>query len=310
MHQEFIRGLICGAIVTTLLFGISFLVHKKPKENKNQTITHLQISKEPLKKGIVEIFYPKGNTTQQKLAIRILDILVKEYELVEKVLEIPLHKILSYQTYGLVFCEDIDDIFLKYTNQGLASVDGVLCYPVVGEVGFPFSDPKTRLRLVYNLPKELVKGILIQRLKLKEDAYWFAEGIGGYIGFLCWQRLDRYAFFNYEYPRVLKLYDKINSKPDTIDLTDYEIFKEAEYVSSYASIFIIIDLVKRHGRGIIAKSIFKLEKNKNEVSSSDIAQAIKELVDEDILSKLKAVSLKNVEKRFKLLESKLLPKRR
>ncbi|MEW6096086.1 MAG: hypothetical protein AB1567_06135 [bacterium] len=306
MHKEFIQGVICGVIATTLLLGISSLVYKKSKENENQTITHLQISKEPLKKSIVEIFYPKGNTTQEKLAERILEILVKEYELIEKVLEIPLHKILSYQTYGLVFCEDIDDIFLKYTNEGLASIDGVLCYPVVGEVGFPFRDPKTRFRVVYNIPKELVKGILKGRLNLKDDALWFAEGIGGYIGFLCWQELDRHAFFNYEYPRVLKLSSKINPKPDTIDLTDYQTFKEAEYLFYPASIFIIIDLVTRYGRGIIAKTIFKLEKTKDRIGSEEIAQTIKELKDEDILPRLKAVSLKKTEERFKLLESKLL----
>lgn len=307
MQKGFIHGLICGVSATMLLFGISFLGHKTSKENKNLTITHIQISKEPLKKGIVEVFYPKGNTTQEKLANQILDILVKEYELVEKVLEIPLHNLLSYQTYGLVFCEDIDDIFLKYTNEGVACVTGVVCYPVVGEVGFPFRDPKTRFRLVYTLPKEFVKGILIQRLNLKEDAYWFAEGIGGYIGFLCWQKFDRYAFFNYEYPRMLKLYTDKNPNQELIDITDYTTFKDIYYP---ACIFIITDLVSHYGRGIIAKSIFKLEKIKNKVGSKEIAQVIKELTGRDIISGLNQVSLKKVEKRFKLLESKLLPKRR
>jgi len=302
MNREFLQGIILGIIGTTLFFGISFLVGERPRENEKKTITHLQISKEPLKKGIAEVFYPKENTTLEKLAKRILEILVKEYELVEKVLEIPPAEILSYQTYGLVFCEDIDDLFLKYTTQGLASVDGVLCYPVVGEVGFPFRDPKTRFRLVYNLPKELVKGILKERLNLKDDAFWFVEGIGGYIGFLCWQELDKYAFFNYEYPRVFNL----NPKQDTIDLTDYDTFKKCEYLYSYTATFIIIDLVKNYGPGIIAKIIRKLEKDKGKIGSQEIAQEIKELTNRDIFSGLKMISVDKVEERIKLLKSRLL----
>lgn len=301
MHRKFIHGFICGLIATTLLFGISFLIPKTPGENK--TITHLQISKEPLKKGIVEVFYPKENTTQEKLANRILGVLVKEYTLIEKVLEIPQEKILAYQTYGLVFCEDIDDMFLKSTHQGLASVNGVMCYPVVGEVGFPFRCPKTRFRLVHNIPKELVKSILKEKLNLKDDTLWFAEGVGGYIGFLCWQEIDKAAFFNYEYPRVLKL----NPEQELIDLTEDRPFTE---FSDYASIFIIIDLVKRHGRGIITKTISKLEKSKNKIGSEEIAQAIKELTGQDILLGLKAVSVKKVEERFKLLKANLLPQRK
>lgn len=306
MHRRFIQGFICGVAITALLFGTSFLLHKNSKET--QTITHLQISKIPLRKSIVEVFYPKGNATLEKVAEQTLDILIKEYELVEKILEIPMHKILSYQTYGLVFCEDVDDIFLKYTNSdGVALVNGVLCYPVVGEMRVPFRDPKTRLRLVYTIPKNLVKGILKEKLNLKEDAFWFAEGVGGYIGFLCWQKLDKYAFFNYEYPRVLKLYADTNPKPKTINLTNYKTFKEAEYLFYPASIFVIIDLVNRYGRGIIAKIIDELEKSKNKIGSEDIIQVIKELKGEDITPDLKAVCLEKTEKRFKLLKSKLLP---
>ncbi len=325
MRREFIHGFICGLIATTLLFGISFLIPKTPRENK--TITHLQIAKEPLKKGIVEVFYPKENTAQEKLANRILEILVKECALIEKVLEMPQDKILAYQTYGLVFCEDVDDNFLKYTNQGLASVDGVLCYPVVNEIGFPFRDPKTRFRLVHSIPKEIVKSILKERLNLKNDAFWFAEGVGGYIAFLCWQELDKSAFFNYEYPRVLKLSStfgkpqlvedlspnkfglpmKKNPEQELIDLTEDKVFSE---FSCYASIFIIIDLVKRYGRGIIAKTISKLEKSKNKIGSEEIAQTIKELTGQDIFLGLKAVSVKKVEERIKLLKANLLPQRK
>jgi len=306
MGRELIQGFIWGIIVTTLFFGISFLVCEKPRENEKKTVTHLQISKEPLKKSVIEVFYPKENITLEKLANRILEILVKEYELVEKVLEIPPEEILSYQVYGLVFCEDIDDVFLKYTNQGLASVDGILCYPVVGEVGFPFRDPKTRFRLVYNLPKELVKGILKERLNLKDDALWLAEGIAGYIGFLCWQEIDKYAFFNYEYPRVVN----IDPKQDTIDLTDYDTFKKSAYFYSYAATFIIIDLVKNYGRGIIAKIISKLEKDNGKIGSEEVSQHIKELTDKDILLGLKVISLNKVAERVKLLKSRLLSRSR
>ncbi|MEW6621482.1 MAG: hypothetical protein AB1422_19470 [bacterium] len=303
MHKKFILGFICGIIVGVLPLGIKFWLHK---EAEQPSFTHLQISKEPLKKGIVEIFYPEENATQKKLAHQILEILVKEYEMIEKVLEIPQENLLSYQPYGLVFCEDIDDIFLKYTNKGLVLVDGILCYPVVAETIFPFRESKTRLRLVYTLPKELVKGIIKEKLKLKEDGVWFAEGIGGYIGFLCWQRFDRYAFFNYEYPRILKLY--ANKKPgqETIDLTDYQISKELEYFYTPASTFIIIDLVNRHGRGIVAKIISKLTTSNNKIGSKEIAQTIKELTGDDILSGLKVVSLEKVEERFKSLKLKLL----
>lgn len=303
MHKEIVQGFILGIIVTTLFFGISFLIGERPKENEKQSLTHLQISKEPLKKGIVEVFYPKENKTLEKLAHPILEILVKEYELVEKILEIPQDKILSYQTYGLVFCEDIDDVFLKYTNQGLALVDGILCYPVVGEVGFPFRDPKTRCRMVYNLPKELVKSILKERLKVKDNVLWLVEGIAGYIGFLCWQELDKYAFFNYEYPRVL---NNLNPRQETIDITDDETFKKFEDFYSYTATFIIIDLVKSHGQGIISKIIRQLEKNNGKIGSEEVAQVIKELTTKDILSKLKVISLNKVAKRFKLLKSRLL----
>lgn len=303
MSREFIQGFIGGIIVTTLFFGISFLIWEKPKENEKQTITHLQISKEPLKKGIVEVFYPKENKTLEKLAHRILEILVKEYELIEKILEIPQDKILSYQTYGLVFCEDTDDVFLKYTNQGLALVDGILCYPVVGEVGFPFRDPKTRCRLVYNLPKELIKGILNERLKVKDSAFWLVEGIAGYIGFLCWQEFDKYAFFNYEYPRVL---NNLNPNQETIDITVEETFKKFEDFYSYTATFIIIDLVKNHGREIIAKIIRKLEKDKGKIGAEEVAQHIKELTGKDIFSELKVISSNKVAERFKLLKSRLL----
>lgn len=295
MRKEFIQGFISGICVITLLVGISFLIH--PKENKTKTFTHLQISKEPLKKGIAEVFYPTGNVGQEKLSTRILEILTQEYELIEKVLGIPPDKILAYQTYGLVFCEDIDDEFLKYTNQGLVSIDGVLCYPVVNEVGFPFRDAKTRLRLVYNLPKEVVKGILKERLNLEDDALWFAEGVGGYIGFLCWQKFDTYAFFNYEYPRVLNL----NPTQEILDLTNYESFKE---FSCYASIFIIIDLIKHYGQSIIVKIISKLEKDKQKIGSEEITQSIKELTGQDIQSGLKSVAVERVEERFKLLKAK------
>ena len=153
MRKEFIQGLLCGVVATTLFFGISSLIHREPPENK-KNITHIQMVKKPLKKGIAEVFYPQENETQSRLANKILDVLVKEYELVAKVLEIPEDKILSYQTYGLVFCEDIDDMTLKYTHNGLTLVNGVQCYPVVGEAGFPFRDPKTRFRLAHSLPQK------------------------------------------------------------------------------------------------------------------------------------------------------------
>lgn len=303
MSREFIQGFIGGIIVTTLFFGISFLICENPKEDKREAITHLQISKAPLKKGIVEVFYPKENKTLEKLAQRILEILVKEYELVEKILEIPQDKILAYQTYGLVFCEDIDDVSLKYINQGLTSVDGILCYPVVGEVGFPFRDPKMRCRLVYNLPKELVKSILQERLKVKDSALWLVEGIAGYIGFLCWQEFDKYAFFNYEYPRLL---NNLGPKQETIDLIDNETFKKFEDLYSYTATFIIIDLVKSHGRGIIAKIIRELEKDKGKIGAAEVTQHIKDLTGKDIFSGLKVISLNKVEERVKLLKSRLL----
>ncbi|MFH1563187.1 MAG: hypothetical protein ABIF11_07215 [Nitrospirota bacterium] len=324
MRKEFIQGLLCGVVATTLFFGISSLIHKEPEENK-KTITHIQMVKEPLKKGIAEVFYPEGNETQNRLADKILDILVKEYELVSKVLEIPEDKILSYQTYGLVFCEDIeaclvDDMFLKYTHDGLILVDGVQCYPVVGETGFPFRAPKTRFRLVHSLPQELVKGILSEKLKVEDSGRWFIEGVGGYIGFLCWQRFDKSAFFNYEYPRVLKLFDKAQQRgePPTIDLTatrqaSSETFKEDDLLGC-ASTFIIIDLVNRYGRGIIAKSISKLAEtrqasSKEKIGAEEIAGVINELTGADILPGLKVVSVKRVEERFKLLKTKLLPQR-
>lgn len=295
MSKEFIQGVICGLVVAGLVFGM--IIHSK--ETKTKTFTHLQISKEPLRKGIAEVFYPKENVNQKKIATKILEILAQEYELIEKVLQIPLDKILSYQIYGLVFCDDIDDVVLKYTNQGLVSIDGVWCYPVVGEVGFPFRDPKTRLRLVYNFPKETVKNILKEKLNLADDALWFTEGIGGYIGFLCWQKFDTYAFFNYEYPKILNL----NSTQEIIDLTNYESFNE---FSSYASIFIIIDLIKHHNQEIIVKIISELEKDYGKVGSEEIAQVIKNLTGMDILPGLKTVSVEKIEDRFKLLKSRLL----
>lgn len=138
MRKEFIQGFIYGVVATTLFFGIGSLINREPKKENKKNITHIQMVKKPLKKGIAEVFYSEGNETQGKLANKILDVLVKEYELVAKVIEIPEDKILSYQTYGLVFCEDIDDMFLKYTHNGLTLVDGVQCYPVVGETDFHF----------------------------------------------------------------------------------------------------------------------------------------------------------------------------
>lgn len=122
------------------------------------------------------------------------------------------------------------------------------------------------------------------------------------MGFLCWQRFDKYAFFNYEYPRVLKLFDGTKS---VIDLTDYNTFKEND-LSCYAATFIIIDLVNRYGRGIIAKSISKLAESKKKVGAEEIANVIKEITGADILPGLKVVSVERVEERFKLLKAKLL----
>lgn len=311
IKREVVISFVSGMLFMGLIIGIGFWI-KKPSQQEH--FTHEEIKKSVIKNGIAEIFYPVGNIQQERLAKRVAKIIDKEYGVICQVLELKQEEILSSQTYGFVFCESFDDTVLSRLKDGLISIDGVLCWPIVSENSFPFKDPVLRFRLYCTLPAQAVKGIIEKRLKIdKNSASWFIEGISGYIGFTCWQALDKSSFFDYEYTKGINLYKEYQEKggTQTLNLLNYSSFDEqgdfAAYIFSYASTFLMIDLVTKYSSRIIPETLNRLSKEKGKIKGITIVKAIESLTGENIIQQLENIPVKDTQQRFEMLKKRLLP---
>lgn len=314
IKREVVISFVSGMLFMGLIVGIGFWIKKTSHQ---EHFTHEELKKSVIKDGIAELFYPVGNIQQERLARRVAKIIDKEYVAICQVLELKQEEILFSQTYGFVFCESFDDPVLSKLRNGLISIDGILCWPIVSENSFPFKDPVLRFQLYCKLPTQAVKGIIEKRFEIdKNSASWFIKGISGYIGFACWQALDKSSFFNYEYPKGINLYKEFISKKQnggtqTLNLLNRSSFNEqenfADYIFSYASTFLMIDLVTKYSSRIIPETLNRLAKEKGKIKGITIVKAIESLTNENITKQLENILVKDTQERFEMLKKRLLP---
>lgn len=295
---------MAGGILVGFILGLLLWIKTSPQPLRH--FTHLELDKDVVKQGVVEVFYPTANTEEKRLAEQICRIVAQEYDLISQALGLKQEDILSFQPYSLVICDNFDDPLLTKLKDGLISIDTVLCWPVVSERGLPFKDTAFRFRLCYTLPAELCRGIIETKLKLdKNSTHWFVRGVSGYVAFLCWQAVDRKGFFNYEYTRVLSLYEKDKVEERRISLLDRNSFASLglleEPIFCSASTFLMIDLVKKHGQEIIPAILNRLTKVKGKIEGIEIVKIIESLTGERLVVD---ISVQETQARFKGLKEK------
>ena len=149
-------------------------------ERDAKHVTHSEVGLSVLKKDTVQVFYKNGSISQQALAEQCLDIIYEEYEICSAILGLPVEKLNSC---SLVFCENHDDPYIKICDW-FSYVDGVQCWPIIGEDNLIFKEPINVYLLYQMLPHEISDTTMINKINPVRGG-WFVEGVSDYIKLNC-----------------------------------------------------------------------------------------------------------------------------
>lgn len=305
----FISGFIVGILLIGMIMGLYLSAHP-PKKRAIKSVTHLKINKVSLKEDIAEVFYPEGNTIQQKIAIETAKKMSLECKRIQTLFNITSQEMLSGQMYGFVLCPvwRKDPFIETIKDDKWLIVDNVICLPIVCEWGWPFQNPENRYYLYCLFPYYMAQEVLKKSITWDGTAQWFIDGLCSYASAVCWQQFDKTAYMNYEYEQTAGFFEQDGYATATINLTDPEHIKkeDKEFVFLPAETYFIIDLVKKHKERVIPLIISKLSVSKTKpITGEEVLLVIKEVTGEDMGTKAKSISRDEVLGRFRELKKKM-----
>ena len=184
-NKEFKKCLVVGIVVVILLtvFGFSGCVRQIGYKH----VTHLGVGLSVLEKDSVKDFYRARSATQKALAEQCLDIIYKEYEICSDTLNLPIQKL---NPCSLVFCKSNFDLYVVRCHW-FSYVDGVQCWPIIGEDNLTFKKPINVYLLYQMLPHEISDTTLRRRGVNPNYGGWFIEGVSEYIMLNCTKFYDQ-----------------------------------------------------------------------------------------------------------------------
>ena len=305
----FVPGFIVGVLLIGMIMGLYLSIHP-PKKSTIKSVTHLKISKVSLKEDIAEVFYPEGNTIQQKIALEAAKRMSLECKRIQSLFNISSQEMLTGQMYGFVFCPVWrDDPFIEtIKDDKWLIVDNVTCWPIVCEWNWPFQNPLNRYYLHCLFHYCMAQEVLKKSITCDETAQWFVDGLCCYASAVCWQQFDKAAYMNYEYDQSIVFFSQNGYATATINLTDPEHIKKEDkgFVFLPAETFFIVDLIKKHREKVIPLIISRLSASKTKpITGEEVLLAIKDVTGEDMGTRAKSVSRDEVLNRFRELGKKM-----
>jgi hypothetical protein len=281
INRDFIVGFIAGVLLILSIGGL-WLVNQQDISGRIKSVTHTQINKTPLKMDILEVFYPEDNPIQEQLAQKTLNIMSWECKRIRRLFEVTPQEMLSGGIYGFVFCDTWRDPFLKLLKDNdVGIVDNIICWAVVCEWDWPFDSPRDIYYLYCVFPYNMAYEVLKYVLTWDKTAVWFINGLCSYASAICWQRLNKQAYFDYEYELAKEFFSQTGYPSEIIDLST-NIPERKEYLFTFypAEVYFIVDLTREYGEEIIPFLISRFRGEK--ITSKKIVAVIEEITGERI----------------------------
>jgi len=277
--------LIAGSIICTSITA-----------SENNSYTHDEVGTSLIQKDNVTVLYSSGSATQQNLAETCLNIIYEEYEICSSILKLSVEEL---NPCTLVFCDSRNDPYVVKA-QWFSYVDGVQCWPIIGEDSLSFKNAINGWMLYHLLPHEIADTTLRVRDVDPIFGGWFIEGVGEYA------RLKSATIFNQLngsfWLNVIKenFESLINQKERIVDLSNRSSFagfaapgSPDSSVFYVGSLVFIYDLVQRFGDVFISDVV----KN-NCTTFQEIIQAIENSTGFDITVSIRNVSVSWIKQQY------------
>lgn len=288
-------------LTTTLIIiigGISGCIQKSGKH-----VTHLGVATGVLEKDSVKVFYRLFSPTQKSLAQQGLDIIYTQYEICSEIMNLSIENLFPC---SMVFCKSrLDPYILRC--EWFAYVDGVLCWPIIGEKSMEFKSSINGWMLYHLLPHEIVDISLRERDIDPVYGGWFIEGVGEYARLMCANttgQLNGSFFLNI----INKQLESLSEQEERIvDLSNRSSFagfgapgSEDEHVFYVGSLTYIYDLADKYGVQFISEVVAN-----NCTSYEDIRSSIENSTGCNISDSIKNVLVGWIKQRYILILEEL-----
>ena len=168
--------IVITATLIIIIGGLSGCIQRSGKH-----VTHLGVATGVLEIDSVKVFYRLLSPTQKSLAQQGLDIIYTQYEICSEIMNLSIEDLFPC---SMVFCKSRLDPYILRCGW-FAYIDGVLCWPIIGEKSMQFKKPLNEWMLYYLLPHEIVDISLRERDMDPVYGGWFIEGTAEYASLMC-----------------------------------------------------------------------------------------------------------------------------
>jgi hypothetical protein len=290
--------IVVTATIIIITAGLSGCIDRSGKH-----VTHLGVGLGVLEEDGIKVFYRRTSPIQKSLAEQSLNIIIKQYEICSDVTN------LSYEELfpcSMVFCKSrLDPYILRC--QWYAYVDGILCWPVIGEKTMEFEKPINEWMLYHLLPHEIIDITLRERRMDYVYSAWFIEGVAEYTSLTCANETDQLnaTFFLNRVEQALVCFSEQEER--IVDLSNRSSFEgfgapgsEDEYIFYVGSLVYVKNLTNNYGDEFI-EDVFA----ENCKSYEEVRSCIENSTGYNISDSIKSVSVGWIKEQYILLLDEL-----
>lgn len=263
-----------------------------------EEVSHQEVELSVIEKDGIKVFYTSSSPKQKSLAESCAAIIEREYQITADILGLPQKEL---NPCSLVFCDGDSDPYVVKC-EWFSFVDGVQCWPVIGESSLPLEKPMNGYLLYHLLPHEIADTTLRERGVDPVSGAWLIEGTGDYVMLECAKELgglDNTYWLNSVKRDIADLSKQEERIVDLSNRSSFEgfgaPFSADQAIFYVGSLVVVQELVNRYGEGIISEIVAA-----NCKTTDEICDVIKKTTGDDFREEL-TLSVKEIKDGYTFL---------